>query len=42
MRPLVYALVGTPNCGKTTLFNALTSGHAASSNHPFTFKFSNA
>ncbi|MEK6543525.1 MAG: redox-regulated ATPase YchF [Elusimicrobiota bacterium] len=29
-------IVGLPNVGKSSLFNALTSGHAASSNYPFT------
>ena len=29
-------LVGLPNVGKSTIFNALTQGHAASSNYPFT------
>src|SRR5258706_3759592 len=29
-------IVGLPNVGKSTIFNALTSGHAASSNYPFT------
>lgn len=29
-------IVGLPNVGKSTVFNALTSGHAASSNYPFT------
>ncbi|MFH1726045.1 MAG: redox-regulated ATPase YchF [Elusimicrobiota bacterium] len=29
-------IVGLPNVGKSTLFNALTAGSAASSNYPFT------
>ncbi len=29
-------IVGLPNVGKSTVFNALTSGHAAASNYPFT------
>jgi ribosome-binding ATPase len=29
-------IVGLPNVGKSTTFNALTSGHAAASNYPFT------
>lgn len=29
-------IIGLPNVGKSTLFNALTSGRAASSNYPFT------
>ncbi len=33
-RPLRLALVGAPNCGKTSLFNALTGGHAKVANYP--------
>lgn len=33
-RPLRLALVGAPNCGKTSLFNALTGGSAKVANYP--------
>jgi len=33
---LVIALVGNPNCGKSTLFNALTNSHSATVNAPGT------
>ena len=29
-----FALVGTPNCGKTALFNALTGGRQKVANYP--------
>jgi len=35
-RPLRVALVGNPNCGKTTLFNRLTGLRAKTSNFPGT------
>ena len=32
--PLLYALVGNPNCGKTTIFNALTGLRQKVANYP--------
>ena len=34
VRSPVYALVGNPNCGKTTLFNALTGLRQKVGNYP--------
>lgn len=36
MHSLLIGLVGKPNSGKTTLFNALTSDNAKTANYPFT------
>ena len=33
-RPKKFALVGNPNCGKTTLFNNLTGSTAHTGNWP--------
>ncbi|HEX9781610.1 MAG TPA: FeoB small GTPase domain-containing protein, partial [Opitutaceae bacterium] len=33
-RAVVFALVGNPNCGKTTLFNALTGLRQKVGNYP--------
>ncbi len=33
-KPLRFALLGAPNCGKTSLFNAMTGGRAKVANYP--------
>ena len=34
MRKNIIAVVGNPNCGKTTLFNGLTGSHQTVGNWP--------
>ena len=34
IKPIRVALIGAPNCGKTSLFNALTGGRAKVANYP--------
>ncbi len=34
VQPMRFALLGAPNCGKTSLFNALTGGRAKVANYP--------
>jgi len=34
MNSIYLALAGTPNCGKTSLFNAITGSHQRVGNYP--------